>query len=81
MTLSCYLDKMFASHIHNDENDMMFAHHIQNDEDDMGMTYEELSVYGRLRKVARCGPVAMFIKCLDAWHARSESPVRTGFQG
>lgn len=26
----------------------------------MGMTYEELSVYGRLRKIFRCGPVAMY---------------------
>jgi hypothetical protein len=26
----------------------------------MGMTYEELSVYGRLRKIFRCGPVSMF---------------------
>lgn len=24
------------------------------------MTYEELSVYGRLRKIFRCGPVSMF---------------------
>lgn len=40
---------------------------MQTDEADMGMTYEELSVYGRLRKVARCGPVSMFLQCLDAW--------------
>jgi hypothetical protein len=26
----------------------------------MGMTYEELSVYGRLRKIFRCGPVSMY---------------------
>lgn len=32
----------------------------QLDEVDMGMTYEELSVYGRLRKIFRCGPVSMF---------------------
>lgn len=39
----------------------------QNDEDDMGMTYEELGVYGRLRKVVRCGPVAMFRHCCQIW--------------
>lgn len=33
---------------------------MQLDEVDMGMTYEELSVYGRLRKIFRCGPVSMF---------------------
>ncbi|KAI7755377.1 hypothetical protein M8C21_019396, partial [Ambrosia artemisiifolia] len=32
----------------------------QLDEVDMGMTVEELSVYGRLRKIFRCGPVSMF---------------------
>jgi hypothetical protein len=26
----------------------------------MGMTYEELSMYGRLRMIFRCGPVSMF---------------------
>ncbi|MCI28499.1 glutamine-dependent NAD(+) synthetase-like, partial [Trifolium medium] len=30
------------------------------DEVDMGMTYSELSVYGRLRKIFRRGPVSMF---------------------
>lgn len=35
----------------------------QLDEVDMGMTYEELSVYGRLRKIFRCGPVSMFKVC------------------
>ena len=39
----------------------------QNDEDDMGMTYEELGVYGRLRKVVRCGPVAMYRHCCQLW--------------
>lgn len=32
----------------------------QIDEIDMGMTYEELSMYGRLRMIFRCGPVSMF---------------------
>lgn len=27
------------------------------------MTYDELSVYGRLRKIFRCGPVSMFKVC------------------
>lgn len=42
----------------------------QNDEDDMGMTYEELGVYGRLRKVVRCGPVATFRHCCQLWRDR-----------
>jgi NAD+ synthase (glutamine-hydrolysing) len=41
--------------------------HVQTDEEDMGMTYDELSVYGRLRKVARCGPVSMFRALRVLW--------------
>ena len=33
----------------------------------MGMTYDELSVFGRLRKVHRCGPYSMFTKLLYMW--------------
>ncbi len=36
-------------------------------QDDMGMTYEELSVFGRLRKVYRCGPYSMFTKLVHMW--------------
>jgi len=35
----------------------------QLDEVDMGMTYEELSLYGRMRKILRFGPVSMFQVC------------------
>lgn len=36
-------------------------------QDDMGMTYAELSVFGRLRKVHRCGPYSMFTKLVHMW--------------
>ncbi|XP_027172679.1 glutamine-dependent NAD(+) synthetase-like [Coffea eugenioides] len=36
----------------------------------MGMTYEELSVYGRLRKIFRCGPVSMFKNLCYKWGAK-----------
>ncbi|XP_059153927.1 glutamine-dependent NAD(+) synthetase-like [Physella acuta] len=36
----------------------------QTDEEDMGMTYDELSVYGKLRKQNCCGPYSMFCKLL-----------------
>lgn len=39
----------------------------QTDEDDMGMTYDELSLYGRLRKISACGPFRMFCKLCDIW--------------
>jgi NAD+ synthase (glutamine-hydrolysing) len=41
--------------------------HQQTDEEDMGLTYDELSDIGRLRKVQLCGPYNMFIKLLDLW--------------
>lgn len=43
------------------------GHCIQSDEADMGMTYQELSTYGRLRKQLCCGPYAMFEKLVHAW--------------
>lgn len=39
----------------------------QEDEADMGMTYTELSVYGKLRKVSRTGPYSMFCKLVNTW--------------
>lgn len=41
--------------------------YVQSDEIDMGMTYEELSVFGYLRKVEKCGPYSMFLKLLHLW--------------
>lgn len=39
----------------------------QTDEKDMGATYEELSMYGRLRLLGRCGPVSMFRALKVEW--------------
>lgn len=41
--------------------------YTQTDEADMGMTYVELSVFGRLRKVGMNGPFGMFGKLLYDW--------------
>lgn len=43
------------------------ANYVQSDEIDMGMTYDELSRFGRLRKVDKCGPQGMFIKLYHEW--------------
>lgn len=40
---------------------------VQTDEQDMGMTYSELSEFGRLRKQAYCGPYSMFCKLVATW--------------
>lgn len=41
--------------------------YVQSDEADMGMTYDDLSRYGRLRKIDRCGPYSMFSKLVHEW--------------
>lgn len=41
----------------------------------MGMTYDELSTYGRLRKIQKCGPYSMYIKLIQEWGAKL-SPVQ-----
>lgn len=40
---------------------------LQSDEEDMGMSYDELSVYGKLRSQSKCGPYSMFCKLLHLW--------------
>lgn len=49
--------------------------YTQTDEDEMGMTYDELSVFGVLRKIQRCGPVDMFLKLLRIWNHLSISEI------
>ncbi|RZC76838.1 hypothetical protein C5167_001008 [Papaver somniferum] len=46
------------------------SNYIQSDVADMGMTYEELSVYGKLRKISRFGPVSMFQNLCYKWGGR-----------
>ncbi|KAG9303971.1 hypothetical protein G9A89_005881 [Geosiphon pyriformis] len=41
--------------------------YAQSDEVDMGMTYDELSIFGRLRKIGKCGPFSMFSKLVHEW--------------
>lgn len=48
------------------------SNYTQTDEEDMGMSYDELGVFGFLRKVHNSGPVTMFLKLLDnkEWRAK-----------
>ena len=48
---------------------------IQNDEEDMGITYEELSVMGRLRKDYRSGPVSMFSRLITIWEHKTKQEI------
>ena len=49
--------------------------YTQEDEADMGLTYQELSRFGRLRKIDRCGPVNMFEKLVHEWNHLSRQEV------
>ncbi len=44
----------------------------------MGMTYDELSTFGRLRKNKMCGPYEMFTRLLHMWPQTTPSQVRGG---
>ncbi len=46
------------------DSDRYFHVIAQSDETDMGMTYNELSIYGRMRKVDKLGPYGMWSKLL-----------------
>ncbi|KAK7745685.1 hypothetical protein SLS62_009651 [Diatrype stigma] len=41
--------------------------YVQSDEVDMGMTYDELTVFGRLRKFDKLGPYGMFQRLAHEW--------------
>ncbi|OBT51870.1 hypothetical protein VE04_06820 [Pseudogymnoascus sp. 24MN13] len=43
------------------------ADYVQSDEADMGMTYDELTIYGRMRKVDKLGPYGMWSKLVHQW--------------
>jgi NAD+ synthase (glutamine-hydrolysing) len=55
--------------------DKASADHSQTDEADMGMTYEELRLFGRLRKIDRCGPLSMCRRLLCEWTHLSATEV------
>lgn len=44
--------------------------YVQSDEADMSMSYAELSIYGRLRKVDKLGVYGMFSRLLHEWSDR-----------
>lgn len=50
------------------------ADYVQSDEADMGMSYDELSVFGRLRKIQKCGPYSMFLNLLHEWTPKGLTP-------
>ncbi|CZR50947.1 related to QNS1-glutamine-dependent NAD Synthetase [Phialocephala subalpina] len=53
--------------------------YVQSDEADMGMTYDELTTFGRLRKVNKLGPFGMFQNLVHQWgEDRTKTPEDDG---
>ncbi|PLW51740.1 hypothetical protein PCASD_00524 [Puccinia coronata f. sp. avenae] len=61
--------EQFLSAIPTAELEPITSDYVQADEVDMGMTYDELSIYGRLRKVEKCGPYSMFRRLVQDWNS------------
>ncbi|KAH9933494.1 glutamine-dependent NAD synthetase with GAT domain-containing protein [Fomitopsis serialis] len=59
--------EQFLTAVPTAELEPITENYVQADEADMGMTYDELSVFGRLRKVEKCGPYSMFTKLVHEW--------------
>lgn len=57
----------FLSAVPTAELEPITESYVQSDEADMGMTYDELTVFGRLRKVQKCGPYSTFTKLIHEW--------------
>lgn len=53
------------------ELEPILENYVQEDEVDMGFTYDQLSVFGTLRKVYNLGPFGMFSRLLSGgdWNA------------
>ncbi|KAJ1883424.1 glutamine-dependent NAD(+) synthetase, partial [Kickxella alabastrina] len=67
--LSSFLDAMPTAELVPFSKD-----YVQSDEVEMGMTYDELTEFGRLRKIGRCGPYSMFTQLLHVWVDRKLGP-------
>lgn len=53
---------------------------VQTDEEEIGLTYEELSLFGSLRRPGCSGPYRMFQELLHIWHPKfTYDEVRFGF--
>ncbi|KAI5299701.1 glutamine-dependent NAD(+) synthetase, partial [Ascosphaera atra] len=52
--------------------------YVQSDEADMGMTYDELTTFGRLRKVNKLGPYGVFQRLVHDWSADRLHPEDDG---
>lgn len=65
-----FLARSFLNATPTAELEPITGDYVQSDEVDMGMTYEELSIFGRLRKQEKMGPYSMFTKLTTLWGSK-----------
>ncbi|KAL7623434.1 hypothetical protein AAE478_007116 [Parahypoxylon ruwenzoriense] len=65
--LPCLHD--FLTAVPTAELEPLTGSYVQSDEADMGMTYDELTIFGRLRKENKLGPFGMFQRLVHDWSA------------
>ncbi|KAL2130883.1 hypothetical protein VTI74DRAFT_5813 [Chaetomium olivicolor] len=63
--LPCLHD--FLTAVPTAELEPITENYVQSDEADMGMTYQELTIFGRLRKLNKLGPYGMFQRLVHDW--------------
>ncbi|KAK1760902.1 hypothetical protein QBC47DRAFT_368530 [Echria macrotheca] len=68
--LPCLHD--FLTAVPTAELEPITQNYVQSDEADMGMTYQELTIFGRLRKLNKLGPFAMFQRLVHDWSVDRE---------
>ncbi|KAI4260999.1 MAG: hypothetical protein L6R42_003795 [Xanthoria sp. 1 TBL-2021] len=63
----------FLSAVPTAELEPITSSYVQSDEADMGITYAELSTFGRLRKNDKLGPWGAYCKLLNTWESQKST--------
>ncbi|KAL9034427.1 MAG: hypothetical protein Q9180_005415, partial [Flavoplaca navasiana] len=63
----------FLSAVPTAELEPITSSYVQSDEADMGITYDELSTFGRLRKNDKLGPWGAYCKLLSTWGSQNSA--------
>lgn len=69
-TFSMPILDSFITAVPTAELEPITADYVQSDEADMGFTYDELSVFGKLRKNDKLGPWGAFEKLMHEWNGK-----------
>lgn len=71
-TFSLPILESFITAVPTAELEPITENYVQSDEADMGFTYDELSIFGKLRKTDKLGPWGTFEKLLHEWNGKMD---------